>query len=50
MNHFWNLIQKFYITPLIMASYEDHIEIVKLLLAQPSIEINCKDILTQKHS
>ena len=36
----------FYTTPLILAASGCHSEIVQLLLSQPNIEINCKDILT----
>ena len=35
-------------TPLICASANDHVEIVRLLLAQPGIDINCRDIHKQK--
>lgn len=34
-------------TPLIYAAQYDHIEVVQLLLAQPGIEITCKDIRIQ---
>ena len=48
--HFWNLIWKFNYTPLIVASSIGYTEIVKLLLSQSGIEINCKDILTETNS
>lgn len=35
-------------TPLICASANDHVEIVRLLLALPGIDINCRDIHKQK--
>ena len=31
------------------AACEGHMEIVKLLLSQPNIDINCKNILIQNH-
>ena len=37
-------------TPLIVASSIGYTEIVKLLLSQSGIEINCKDILTETNS
>lgn len=37
-------------TPLIYASEKGHLEIVKELLAQPGIDINCKSILNLKYS
>ena len=37
-------------TPLICAAYHGHTEIVDHLLLQPKIDINCKNILIQKHS
>ena len=49
MNHFWNLIRLFDSTPLIIAASKGNIEIVQLLLSQPNIEINCKDISIRKY-
>ena len=40
----WNFTGLFEYTPLICASQNGHIEIVQLLLAQPTIEINSKTI------
>lgn len=31
-------------TPLLFAAYKGHTEIVRVLLSQPGIEINCKNI------
>lgn len=36
------------VTPLFFAVMEGHTEIVELLLAQPNIDVNYKDILIQK--
>ena len=44
LNHLWNLVQISNKTPLIRASRNGHTEIVRLLLSQPGIEINNKDI------
>lgn len=40
----WNLIRIFYMTPLIHASWAGNVELVKLLIKQKGIDINCKDI------
>ena len=47
-NHLWNWIPICNYTSLICASKEGHTQIVQLLLSQPGIEINCKDIWIQK--
>ena len=47
-NDIWNWISIFDSTPLIYASKNGHTEIVQLLLSQPSIEINWKNIWMQK--
>ena len=47
LKHAWNLIPIFHHTPLIWAPYHGHSEIVQLLLSQPGIEINSKNILLQ---
>ena len=39
-------LRLFHCNPLISASFEGHFEIVKLLLSQPGIEINCQTIST----
>ena len=44
----WDWIPIFNETPLLFASKNGHTEIVQLLLSQPGIEINCKDIWIQK--
>ena len=44
LNHLWNLIPIFFCTPLILASEKGHTEIAQLLLSQPGIDINCKNI------
>ena len=49
-NHFWNWNQSFNWTPLICSAANGHTEIVNYLLSQPNIDINCKNILIQKHS
>ena len=43
-NYFWKLF-KLFNTSLILASWNDKIEIVKILIAQEGIDINVKDIL-----
>ena len=47
-NHLWNSFVIFLYTPLIYASENGHAEIVRLLLSQPGIEINCTNILIQR--
>ena len=42
LNYFWNLNQIIFKTPLIIALENGHIEIAKLLLSHPGIEINHK--------
>ena len=44
LSNLWNRIPIFNCTPLHAASSEGHTEIVRLLLSQPDIEINCQDI------
>ena len=48
LTYIWNWISIFNNTPLICASSNGHTEIVQLLLSQPGIEINCKNIWMQK--
>ena len=47
-HHLWNGIPMCNNTPLILASLNGHVQIVQLLLSQPGIDINCKDIWIQK--
>ena len=42
-NYIWNLFE-LYVTTLISASVNGHIEIVKFLLEQEGIDINDKDV------
>lgn len=35
-------------SPLMIASYKGHMDIVQVLLSQPNIEINLKSILNRK--
>ena len=44
IHNLWYLIPIFNWTALIQASLKGHIEIVRLLLSQPGIEINCQNI------
>lgn len=44
MNYFWDFIHKFKNTALIYAVKQDKTEIVKLLLADKRIDINCKSV------
>lgn len=44
----WYFVLQIYKTPLIYASRNGHIDIVRLLLAQPNIQINCKHIQVHK--
>ena len=49
IKYLWNFNRIFNWTPLIHSAYEGHKDIVKLLLSQPGIEINCKNFLIQKY-
>ena len=42
-NNYWNLI-KLLLTALMIASQNEHTEVVKMLLEQDGIEINAKDV------
>lgn len=44
MNYFWDFIHKFKNTALIYAIKQGNTEIVKLLLADKRIDINCKSV------